>query len=89
MNTDTMKTTKHYIVETISYDGESIDEIQTLDGPFDTAAEAEKAFAEIAEDYEDNDEATVDEDNFGIVYYEGNGETHNILIMEAPAVKIH
>lgn len=85
MNTDTMKTTKHYIVETLSYDGESIDSIDTLAGPFDTAEEAEKKFAEIAEDYEDNEDATVDEDNFGIVSYEGNGETHNILIMEVPA----
>lgn len=79
------KTTKFYIVETVSYDGESIDSIETKAGPFATDADAEKAFAEIAEDYEDNDEATVDEDNFGIVSYEGNGETHNILIMEVPA----
>lgn len=79
----------HYIVETISYDGESIDEIKTLAGPFNTTEEAEKAFAEIASDYEDNDEATIDEDNFGIVSYEGNGEIHNILIMEVPAVNIH
>jgi len=79
------KTTKFYIVETLSYDGESIDSIDTLAGPFATNAAAEKAFAEIAEDYEDNEDATVDEDNCGIVSYEGNGETHNILIMEVPA----
>ena len=80
-----MNTKKHYIVETVSYDGESINEIKALSGPFDTAEKAEKKFAEIAKRYEGNDEATIDEDNFGIVFYEGNGETHNILIMEVPA----
>lgn len=79
------KPTKFYIVETLSYDGESIDSIETKAGPFATEVLAEKAFMEIASDYEDNDEATIDEDNFGIVSYEGNGEVHNILIMEVPA----
>lgn len=77
---------KYYIVETISYDGESIASIKTKDGPFDTSADAEKAFVEIAKRY---DNECVDEDNLGIVSHEGNGEIHNILIMEAPAVKIH
>lgn len=79
------KTTKFYVVETVSYDGESIDSIETKAGPFDTEVAAEKAFIEIAEDYEDNDEAMIDEDNCGIVSYEGNGEVHNILIMGVPA----
>lgn len=79
------KTTKFYIVESVSYDGESIDSIETKAGPFDTEVAAEKAFIEIASDYEDNDEATIDEDNCGIVSYEGNGEIHNILIMGVPA----
>lgn len=86
MNANTTVKTKYYVIETLSYDGECISETDTLAGPFDTVKKAEKAFAEIAEDYDEDDEnVNIDEDSCNIVYYEGNGEIHNILIINVPA----
>ena len=79
MNTDE---TKFYIVETHSYDGESIVEVKTKSGPYATQEEAHEAFKKLADAYKDREDATVDEDNDGIVFYDGQNGIYNALIME-------
>ena len=72
----------YMVVQTHSYDGESVDEVEMLDGPFYKEKEAKTAFNRIAEDYEEDEEASVDLDNYCLTAYDGNGEIINILIME-------
>lgn len=79
-----MKAKRYIVVETLSFDGESICSINVLKGPFDTNEKALAAFSRIAKKYEEGD-ASVDMDNYNVVSYEGNGEIHNILVVEIPA----
>jgi len=70
----------YMVVQTHSYDGESVDEVKMLDGPFYKKEEAMSAFKKFADEYEGYDDASVDDDH--VVHYDGQGGIINILIME-------
>lgn len=71
---------KYAVIETVSYDGETIYDANITAGPFKTYEEALAVIAKRAK----KEHEEFDEDNPSLTLYEGNGEIWNVLVLEIP-----